>query len=284
MSYILVTIVRNEITNIGNLIKSVKNQSLKPKFWLIFDDQSNDGTKEILLNLNAEWITVEEAKEYAERSLLNYSNILSQCFEIIEKLVSSKNISWEYIAVVDGDVILENKYFDHLTQYLKKHKNVGIVSGKLIDSTFNKEIYQRNELPWGAANLYRKECLKDIGGFASAPSHNSVENVLANIKGWKTKILSTTEFFHQRDMGAKKGYFAGYHAMGGAAKWLGITLTYALTKSIYLTFKIHPAAGIGYLVGFSEASEKKCDNKSVTNFYREKAIFSNIFRKIILRK
>ena len=56
--YILVTPCKNEEESLPELARSVVNQAIKPKMWVIVDDGSTDRTPEILrdLALKHNWI------------------------------------------------------------------------------------------------------------------------------------------------------------------------------------------------------------------------------------
>ena len=60
--YILLTVAHNESSLIEDVIKSVKEQTKRPKLWLIVDDDSSDGTWEKIESTNSKWIYTRRKK------------------------------------------------------------------------------------------------------------------------------------------------------------------------------------------------------------------------------
>ena len=211
-------------------MKNMKRQRKLPKLWLIVDDNSKDGTDKIIEDNREEWIISKKIKKNAPKSLLNYSKNLYVNAELLKKIAKKRNISWDALAILDGDSLPEPDYFSTLLNILDKKQKIGIMSGEIIESGNTNSISHRIDIPWGAAIIYRRECLEDIGGISPTPSHNSVEIIIAQSKDWSTSSNGSVKFEHLRPMGTNNGGYRGNAEMGKAAHWLGVPLSFALVN------------------------------------------------------
>ena len=270
MNYLLLTVVRNEAKYLPNVITKMKSQTKLPKLWLIIDDNSKDGTDKIIKNIQEEWVIPKSTKKNAPKSLLNYSKLLYKNTELLKRIAKKRNISWGALATLDGDSLPEPEYFSTLLESLDKKQKIGIISGEIIESGNTNSISHRTDIPWGAAMVYRRECLDDIGGISPTPSHNSVEITIAQSKGWITTSNDSVKFEHLRPMGTNNGGYKGHSEMGRAAHLLGIPLSFALLKSMKLMFSYHPERGLGYLVGYVTWRGGKCKIPEVKAAYNKR--------------
>lgn len=251
------------------MIEAIHKQTQLPELWMIVDDGSRDGTNDILASVKEKWIVKKWCHDRPPKSLVHYSQLLTKHANQIEKLAEQRELSWEALAIVDGDSVPEPDYFTALTTGLIKDEKMGIVSGDLIESSDMREKSPRHDNPWGAAIIYRRECLEAIGGLSPTPSHNSVERILAQARGWHTGINNDVCFEHLRPMGSSGGWYRGYGAMGGAARWLGMPVSFALTKTIRLMLSRHPSRGSGYLVGYLGWRGDRCQIPEVRDAYNK---------------
>ena len=136
-------------------------------------------------------------------------------------------------------------------------------------------------MPWGAAIVYSKMCLSAIEGLSPTPCHEPVEIILAKDKGFSPIISSVTRFTHMRPMGSYGGWYRGHVQLGGAARWLGLPLSFAIAKGIRLLFSMHPQRGGGYLTGYFRWGKQRCDIPAVQTAYqnRWKAWWQSLRRK-----
>ena len=267
MNYLLLTVVRDEAEHLPQVIEAIRKQTQLPELWMIVDDGSRDGTNNILANIKEEWLVTKQRHDRPPKSLIHYSQLLAEYASHIAKLAAQHELSWEALAVVDGDSVPEPDYFAILATVLEKDGEMGIISGEMVEHSATIPVNHRRDIPWGAAVIYRRECLEDIGGLSSTPSHNSVEVTLAQARGWRTDSNDKTRFEHLRPMGRRGGWYRGHAQMGGAARWLGLPFSFALTKAIRLTLSRHPSRGPGYLAGYLGWRGSRCQIPEVQAAY-----------------
>jgi glycosyltransferase involved in cell wall biosynthesis len=111
--YIVVTPCRNEEKNLPNLAQSITAQTIRPALWVIVDDGSTDKTGEIIAEAekNYEWIKRIHLEKHEEYMGTHIAYVCTRCFEFAKEYRNEEGISYEYVALVDADNILEKKIF-----------------------------------------------------------------------------------------------------------------------------------------------------------------------------
>ncbi|HIA10783.1 MAG TPA: glycosyltransferase family 2 protein [Flavobacteriales bacterium] len=270
MDYLLLSVIRDEAEHFSQVIDSIIKQTKRPSLWLIVDDNSKDETSEILSQFSEEWIITKRHIDRTPASLLHYSQLLSKNAEYLAKLAAKQNLSWGALAIVDGDVVPEPTYFSKLLEAFNIDRGLGIISGDLVEPNSKRMEYNRWDRPWGAATLYRRKCMDDIGGLSPTPSHSSIEIVLAQKRGYSTSLHTQTMFTHLRPISTKYGLYNGYVQNGGAARWLGTPITFAVAKAIKLGMSRYPIRGLGYIIGYLGWRGGRCQIPEVQTSYRNR--------------
>jgi poly-beta-1,6-N-acetyl-D-glucosamine synthase len=201
MKYSIITPVKNEFGNIQKTIESVSSQKIKPLEWIILNDNSNDGTENVLL---------EAAKKYDWLKVINVSD-----FNITDyscRVVHLFNLGYnqlkeipEFICKLDADVQFESDFYQNILHEFQQNERLGIASGHL---TTNGIPEKQMETPYictrGATKVYRTQCLKDIGGIILFQGWDTMDNVAARAKNWEVRIVPVY-FEHLKEEGSKVG-------------------------------------------------------------------------------
>ena len=269
MDYLLLTVARDEAEHLPQVLAAVRQQTLAPTLWLTVDDGSSDTTGELLRGLDG--AAIFERREHPTRDIgFHWGEVLSQSAARLMALADERGVAWDVLAIVEGDAAPAPDYFATLAAALAEDPQLGIVSGELVEPGAEQPVGHRRDIPWGAATLYRRACLEDIHGFSPTPSHESVEIVLAQARGWRTAIVAGTRFVHLRPMGSAGSWYRGHVEMGRAARWLGLPLSFAAAKALRLTLGRHPTRGAGYLRGYLGWRGGRCELPEVRAVYRRR--------------
>ena len=121
-----VIVTYNRIEKLKIALKSYEEQILLPKYLIIVNNYSNDGTKEYLEN----W--VQDKKIYKKIVINTNKNIGgSGGFYIGQKKAIELDVDWVYLA--DDDAYPEKNYFKCINDYLvdKNIENIAVVCGKV---------------------------------------------------------------------------------------------------------------------------------------------------------
>lgn len=272
-SYVLVTPAKNEQESLTECIKSVINQSKKPLIWVIIDDGSTDKTPQIIKNAenNYEWIKCIRLDSRDRDLGIHIAKICNIGLNFVTKSCKSKDIEFKYIGILDADIILDKNYYENLIDKFSSNPKLGIISGSTTCLVDGKLIYmdQPNDLPSGAARLWRKECFADTG-YDLTYASDSVSTVKAKLRGWETKRYFEYPFIQYRLTASANGVWNGWKSIGERNYYIGFPLSYAILKSIKYAFKSPYYLGIAYLLGYLTflLKKKQTHDKEILNYYR----------------
>lgn len=286
MNYAIVTPAKNEEVNIDYLFFHMRKQIVKPKLWVIINDNSDDSTKE-LVEKNIEIykdffkgskIILYNNTEKAKYDLkVRYSKVVKIGFDIIEKAVKDGEVNIDYIGILDADLFPEEIYFDKLMKTMKKY-NIAIASGNV------KVLYQdkvkiekvANNWPRGGCRLYGYEEFKQIG-FDITRSPDTYSCLKAQMMGYKIANVSGIYVTSFRETGSRHAY--KYY--GESDRYFGYPKFYAATKFAYKFVK-SPEKAIAYIDGYLNMREE-CKDKDVVRYVKKSAA-GKIVKKLKVKK
>ncbi|MEM0463238.1 glycosyltransferase family A protein [Pyrobaculum sp.] len=297
MKYIIITLVKNEFSNLLRTAKYVTEQSLKPELWVIVDDNSTDQTPDLIRKLrkNYDFIvaiqlpTNEKSYNsvtkygYAIRYATNY--VMLNYYDVYNKI--------NYVGVLDADLYIPSNYYDKVIKLHESNKHIGIASGLFFEvlKPFTKrrgKIIKLRLYPWpiSAAMIIKKECLEEIGGFPTVPQPDVAAMIKAIEKGWKIGVTTSTYAIHLRPRNLKTLINAGY-----GNYLLHLPLIKGLLQGLYnaIKFRYPQQVGltIGYLIGLASRENKINDqiiHKYLRNINTSRIIKNSIIYSALNRK
>jgi len=276
--YIIVTPAKDEEKNLPNLIHSVITQTFKPVVWVIVDDGSIDNTPEIIREAQEkyDWIQSVHLEKHPRDIGKRYAHVCNIGFDFAIKYCEEHNIQYEYIGIVDADIVLESEFFNKLIEEFEKNPKLGIASGSEYYYNSNNELVleeMRDELPMGCMRLWRKECFDETGGYYISHFPDSVSNVSAKLKGWETKVFKHIKAIQVRKTHSAEGLWRGYKVIGISDYFRDYHPLFVIAKGIKYLCRSPYYLGIAYLYGYLSSVLRrmdKIDNEEVRNYYRHK--------------
>lgn len=252
--YVVITPVRDEESFIEGTIASVQGQTLQPTEWVIVNDGSTDHTGEILDRYAAAcpWIQVVHRSNRGFRKA--GGGVMEAFYAGYERLRSS---DWDFIVKLDADLSLPANYFEKCFGHFARDSKLGIGGGEIyhdIEGEQKLEINPKFHVR-GATKIYRRQCWEAIGGLVQAPGWDTIDEVKANMLGWKTYSFSELHLTHHRFTGSAEGllrdrikrgvacYVSGYHPLFLAASCIA-----RLLQKPYLTGSA--AIAYGFIKGY----------------------------------
>ena len=275
MSYILATPAKNEEKNLPKLIQSVVEQTIKPLVWVIVDDGSTDNTLNIIKRAREqyEWIQSIQLGTHKRDLSKHYAIVCNESFNFALKYCEIRHLEYDYIGLLDADMILEREFYSKLIREFEKNPRLGIASGSVYYDINGKLTIEkdRDDMPLGGIRLWRRECFEDTGaGFYIGYSPDAVSNVLAKLRGWETRRFDEIRAIQTRRTSSAEGLWKGYKYHGESAYFRNYHPLFALVKGIkYLLEKPH-YIGIAYLYGYLSFFIKraeKIENEEIRNYY-----------------
>jgi biofilm PGA synthesis N-glycosyltransferase PgaC len=231
--YVLITPARNEARYIELTIRSVVAQTVRPLKWVIVSDGSTDGTDEIVARyLPAHpWIELVRMPERLERHFAGKVNAFNAGH------TKAAGIPYDIIGNLDADVSFEAEHFRFLLEKLAEDSRLGVVGAPFREGThqYNYD-FSSIENVWGGCQLFRRECLEDIGGYVPVKggSIDHIAVVSARMKGWATRTFTEKVCVHHREMGtAQQNAFTARFRTGAKDYSVGNHPVWELFRAFY---------------------------------------------------
>jgi len=224
LAYIIITPVRNEAEHVPKTIESVTSQTIRPVKWVIVNDGSTDGTGAILdaAAQRHPWINVVHRGDRGFRK--SGGGVVEAFYDGYEL---ARGIPWDFLVKLDGDLSFGPDYFASCFKQFRADTELGITGGAIcamIDGELVEE--SKGDPPFhvrGATKIYRRECWQAIGSLMKAPGWDTLDEIKANMTGWRTYTLHDLKLHQHRITGGADGswknwvkngmanYVAGYH-------------------------------------------------------------------------
>lgn len=251
--YVIITPVRDEERYIEATIECVRCQTILPLEWVIVDDGSTDRTGEILdrVALQFPWIRVVHR---ANRGFRKSGGGVMEAFYDGYKTLQCKD--WDFIVKLDGDLSFAPEYFEKCFEYFGRDSQLGIGGGEIhheIAGQLKIEANPRFHVR-GATKIYKRACWEAIGGLWPAPGWDTIDEVKANMLGWKTYAFADLPLFHHRFTGSEEGLFRDRVKHGVACYVSGYHPLYVAASCLSrLTQRPYVIGSLGIMYGFLKA-------------------------------
>ena len=255
LKYVVITPARNEAQFIELTLKSVTNQTVLPRKWVIVSDGSTDGTDDIVKKYMARhpWIELVRMPKRTERDFAAKVHAFNAGYARVRYTDN------DVIVSLDADISFDDDYFAFLLEKLSADETLGLVGTpfrELSGETYDYRFVNIEHVS-GACQVFRRECFEAVGGYVAVKggSIDHIAVITARMKGWKTRTFTERSCLHHRRMGTAgrsllksrfklgmKDYSIGNHPM-----WELFRAAHQMTLSPMVTGGLALAAG--YLWG-----------------------------------
>ncbi len=256
----LVTAARNEAEYIELTIRSVVAQSVRPERWVIVSDGSTDDTDAIVARYAKRhaWIELVQMPPRRERHFAGKADAFNA------GRARLAGLTYDAIGNLDADVSFDEEYFAFLLARLADDPSLGVVGTAFRDRSLEYDYrFVSIEHVAGPLQLFRRECLEEIGGYVPSRSGgvDHIAVITARMRGWKTRTFPDKAYTHHREMGtASRGkvmarFKSGAldYALGGHPVWEIFRTIYQMTKPPYVV------GGLALLAGYVSAVARRLD-------------------------
>jgi glycosyltransferase involved in cell wall biosynthesis len=227
--YVIVTPARNEEAFLESTLESVIAQTARPAKWVIVNDGSTDGTREILDEYaqGYGWIHPVHRPDRGFRQ--NGGGVMEAFFDGLQRLQTP---DWDFLVKLDADVSFEPRYFERLLAEFRADPKLGVGGGTIY---YEENGARRFEVcpgfhVRGATKVYRRACWDAIGGLISAPGWDTIDELKANMLGWRTRTFGDIQLRHYRPTSSGDARWGGYVKDGRADYVAGYHPLYMLAK------------------------------------------------------
>ena len=224
MSLAVITPARDEATNLLRLGDCLLRQTVRPDRWIIVDDGSQDETPAVVSHLSrqAEWISAIPSLSARAGALAEGRSGGRDVLAFNAGLAALEHTP-DFICKLDADVSLEPDYFGRLLQRFRDDPSLGIASGLC---------YEEEEGTWvpkhmteghvrGAARVWRWRCFEHVRPLQVRLGWDGIDELEANVRGWRTASFPDLPILHHRKHGARDGATRAWIAEGDTAYFLG---------------------------------------------------------------
>jgi poly-beta-1,6-N-acetyl-D-glucosamine synthase len=250
--YAIVTPVRDEEAYIGVMIDSVVTQTIPPSMWIIVDDGSNDRTPTIVEDYARRFDVIRLLRlPTRDRRLPGGEEAIPSALQLLD--VSK----FDYLARFDADLLFSPDYIEGIMNEFRSDPKLGIAGGGLyIDRNGQLELERDPEYHVrGALKMYRRECFESIGGLTTQIGWDTIDEVSAWTKGWRSRSFYELKVIHRRPTG--DGIEAGrvYRERGKAEYLTCSHPLFVLAKALRMAITRRSVAKpLHYLRGFMASS------------------------------
>ena len=236
-NYILITPCKNEELSLPKLIKSLLNQTILPKLWVIVNDGSTDSSRSIMLSYcnKYDWIKILDLPSAPRDSFYRYAEVCRAGFEFVRRLAEQKNIEYQFMGLVDADNILEKLVYEKLIKSLNTNDKLGLVSGGIYyqngkNIERSQETIGKKEL-FGTPRLWKEQCFLESGGYQLINAPDVVSSIKCVMNGWDIKQVTDAQAIQTRRTYSSEGLFNGWYRNGASQYIIGIPPFFAFLKS-----------------------------------------------------
>lgn len=233
--YVLITPAHNEEAFIEETLRAVAAQSVRPVRWVVVNDASTDGTREIV---------ERHAREHAFIRLVNVERSSGRHFgnkvrAFKRGLEELSGLDYDYIGNLDADISFGADYVANILGELERDTSLGIAGGMVhtrIGDRFRSQEVAPDSVA-GAVQMFRRACFEQVGGYMVLPygGIDAAAEITARMHGWKTRTFaqySVTE--HRRTGSATDGLPLAARVTGGRRLYsLGFSFSFFLARCVY---------------------------------------------------
>ncbi|EEF62368.1 glycosyltransferase [Pedosphaera parvula] len=250
--YLIITPVRNEEANLRDTVESVARQSIRPVKWVIINDGSTDRTGVIADEAAREhdWIKVVHRKDRGFRK--SGAGVIEAFYDGYELI---KGEAWDYLIKLDGDLSFATDYFEKCFARFKQDERLGVGGGMICVNTPEGVQEEAKGDPAfhvrGATKIYRRACWEAIGGVLRETGWDTLDEVKANMLGWRTYTFRDVPIMHHRETGGADGTWKNWVKNGRANYVVGYHPLFMLCKcALRLWERPYVIVSAGLLYGF----------------------------------
>lgn len=186
MNYVVISPVKDEERYVERTLQSMARQTVKPVRWIIVDDGSSDRTPALIERFQRDHSFVRIVTRPAGQARQPGSAVIG-AFNL--GYDHAREVDHDFVVKLDCDLSFEADYFEKLLSEFSADPKLGIASGVYLEAP-DGETWREIAMPAyhaaGASKVMRRTCFDQIGGFIAARGWDTVDEIRALARGWRT--------------------------------------------------------------------------------------------------
>jgi biofilm PGA synthesis N-glycosyltransferase PgaC len=272
--YVIITAVRDEEKFMQITIDSVVAQTIRPVEWIIVNDGSTDKTADIINSATAKYRWIH-AIHRADRGFRKPGTGVMESFH--EGYGQIRNRDWDFLVKLDGDLTIAQDYFEQCFNRFKANPKLGIGGGLVCNEVEGRRVPDSKDDPKfhvrGATKIYTRACWEAIGGLIESTGWDTMDELKANMLGWKTYTFQELPLIHHRETGGAEGTWRNYFKNGRANYIVGYHPIFMFGKCVRRFFRrpygvIAVALWCGFMSGYFAPVQQRVADRDVIRYLR----------------
>ena len=214
MIFYIVIPAHNEEAYLAQTLQSLVNQTLLPKKLVVVNDNSTDGTQEIIDTFSSQYSFITSIHTISSESHAPGSKVINAFNAGLQSL----DDDYDIICKFDADLIFPKNYLASIQLMFEKEPQCGIAGGFCYiqkNGTWILEDLTNQDHIRGALKAYRKSCFNKINGLKNTMGWDTVDELLAQYHGWKVCTNTNLHVQHLKPTGTS--YISGSKYKQGEA-------------------------------------------------------------------
>jgi glycosyltransferase involved in cell wall biosynthesis len=205
LDYVIIIPAYNEVDYLPRAVDSILAQSLRPRQLILVNDDSSDGTGELIDRYAADHGFIQAVHRTTEQKGHSGGAKVVAAFYSGYAVI---DVPYEFLVKLDADCELPSDYFARIAGLFATDERVGIAGGQLttqIDGQWRREDIADPGHILGAFKSWRKACFAEIGGLRPTIGWDSIDEMLALYHGWRVGFDPELEIRHYRPIHTHTG-------------------------------------------------------------------------------
>ena len=255
LRYAVITPARDEESHLEGLIASMTRQARLPVRWVVVDDGSGDRTAEMVARHLDEvpFLRLVRRPPGGARAL---GGRVVEAFCDGLRQIDLESV--DFVVKLDADLIFEPDYFAELLARFGDDPRLGIAGGACHMERGGQVMLEKTppDHVRGATKVYRRETFQAIGGLRPTLGWDTIDEIRAQMMGWRTKTFPHLAVIQRRQTGSVGGILRGRFRQGLTAWLLGYHPLFLALRAARVAVQEPPLlmGGIALKLGFLRAA------------------------------
>lgn len=257
-SYVLVTPLRDDATQLDDLVATIRAQERRPSVWVLVDDGSSDDTERRLRRLEAreEWIHGVCLPRAASGEPRRHADLLVQGARRATQAAEAERAEPSYVVHVDADLRCAPSLLIELIDRCERDRRVGFSSCVVAevgeDGTTRRHRDVVDGIPRADLRVWRRDCIEEVG-MRPEPRWAEATAVRARNRGWQTPVFEDLMVEAARP-GPGQAALRGSWRHGAEGWQVGLHPLVLAEQAVTASVNDRDLRGVAMVAGYVEAA------------------------------